>query len=252
MKRTRLLLVLAAFVLALLLVKYIYDASRAPSEWSLKTGEQRLRDVEDRRKLQLIADLQAKGLSLGDEVFIRIIKESSEFELWMRRPTGKAFELYKTWPIARWSGGLGPKLKEGDGQAPEGFYDVIAERMNPLSKYHLAFNVGYPNAFDSAHERTGSLIMVHGSNVSIGCYAMTDPVIEEIYLLVNEALKAGQTSVPVHCFPFRLSEQSIAAHSDQWREFWLNLKQGWDRFETTHVPPTWRVTDKRYEFTNIP
>lgn len=216
--------------------------------WEQMSAEQRLADVRERREASLAAELQAQGLALGDAAFVRVLKESSELELWLRPRAGKAFQRFKTWPIAKWSGTLGPKQREGDGQAPEGFYDVVPERMNPLSKYHLAFNIGYPNAFDASLSRTGSFIMVHGSNMSVGCFAMTDLVIEEIYLIVDAALRAGQTNVPVHCFPFRMTDQRLAAAPVEWAEFWRNLKQGWDRFEATHVPPSWTVRDGRYAF----
>ncbi len=209
---------------------------------------QRIADVKQRREAVVRESLKQKGFALGDAAFIRIIKESSELELWLRAGDSRAFAFYKTWPIAKWSGSPGPKQKEGDGQAPEGFYDVVLKRMNPMSKYHLSFNIGYPNAFDTALKRTGNLIMVHGSDVSIGCYAMTDPVIEEIYLIVDAALHGGQNSVPVHCFPFRMTNERLAGEQGEWREFWLNLKQGWDAFESKHVPPVWKVRGGKYVF----
>jgi murein L,D-transpeptidase YafK len=207
-------------------------------DWQAMNAAQRLDDVHRRRANEISTELARQGLSLGDEVFIRIIKENNELTLWMRPHDEARFRVYKSWPIARWSGTLGPKQQEGDGQAPEGFYDVTASRMNPMSKYHLSFNIGYPNAYDLAHQRTGSLIMVHGSDVSIGCFAMTDPVIEEIYLIVEAALKKGQSSIAVHCFPFRMTDERLAAEAhSEWHEFWMNLKEGWDAFEKTSIPP---------------
>jgi len=220
----------------------------APANWQELNAEQRRADLHTRRTADVTATLSEKGFTLGDPVFIRIVKESGELELWLKPKNAAAFAHYKTWPIARWSGTLGPKHKEGDGQAPEGFYSVTPRLMNPLSRYHLSFNIGYPNAFDRAHQRTGGLIMVHGSNVSIGCFAMTDPVIEEIYLIAEAALKAGQSSFAVHCFPFRMTEDRMTADLGANRDFWLNLKQGWDAFEKTHVPPTWSVSGQSYQF----
>ena len=95
--------------------------------------------------------------------------------------TTAASTIFKTYPICSYSGGLGPKIQQGDRQAPEGFYLVSLEQLNPRSKYYLAFNVGFPNAYDRAYGRTGSNIMVHGDCTSSGCYAMTDAVMEEIY-----------------------------------------------------------------------
>lgn len=226
--------------------QFFTPVSSAPANWQSLSADQRLANLRERRTNDVTDSLKAKGFTLGDEAFIRVIKESSELELWLCPAKSKSFQLYKTWPIARWSGALGPKQKEGDRQAPEGFYDIVTSRLNPMSKYHLSFNIGYPNAYDQSLKRTGHLIMIHGSNVSVGCYAMTDLVIEEIYLIVEAALKKGQSSIAVHCFPFRMTDEQLAAHPGEWQDFWLNLKASWDAFEKTHVPPAWTITNKRY------
>ncbi len=191
--------------------------------------------------------LRAKGLRWGAPVFIRIFKEEKQLELWV--DDGKQFKLLKTWPICKFSGALGPKLKEGDGQAPEGFYFVSRARMNPHSRFHLSFNLGYPNSYDRAHGRTGSALMVHGNCVSIGCYAMTDPRIEEIYSLCDAALQNGQRFFRVHCFPFRMTEANMKKHrKSKWTKEWQNLKVGSDWFEKTKRPPNVEVRGKRYTF----
>lgn len=193
--------------------------------------------------------LQKRGLAFGDEIFVRIFKAESELELWMRHDRAERFELLKTYPICAYSGELGPKQQVGDEQAPEGFYAVSKKSLNPRSNYHLSFNIGYPNAYDRAHDRTGSLIMVHGDCVSIGCFAMTDEGIEEIYSLADAALAAGQTFFRVHAFPFRMSNKNMAAHAkSQWKDFWANLKEGYDHFEKHRVPPDVAVKDKKYVF----
>lgn len=215
-------------IIALLLVTH----TAMSADWSQLTPEQRVADVKQRREATLKQELSALGLKLGNTVFIRVMKENSEMELWLQPAAEKPFHLFKTYPIARWSGTLGPKQKEGDLQAPEGRYAITRRLMHPGSKYHLAMNIGYPNAQDRTLGRTGSLIMIHGSNVSLGCFAMTDPVIEEIYLLVDAALNAGQNEVPVHSFPFRMTEERMAKETDSpWREFWQELKAMWDAFE---------------------
>jgi murein L,D-transpeptidase YafK len=200
---------------------------------------------------KLKRELAAKGLRMGDPVFIRIFKESRELEMWIQEPKKKIYKLFKTYPVANWGGGtLGPKLKQGDGQAPEGFYFVQRGQMNPKSKYHLAFNLGYPNGFDLAHRRTGDFLMVHGSNVSIGCYAMTDALIEEIYTLTDAALRKGQGFFRVHAFPFRMTEARMKKAADsRWFDFWKNLKTGYDWFENSKLPPNVTVdASKRYRF----
>jgi murein L,D-transpeptidase YafK len=147
------------------------------------------------------------------------------------------------------SGKLGPKLAEGDAQAPEGFYQVEAKSMNPNSAFHLSFDIGYPNDYDRAQNRTGNWIMVHGGNASVGCFAMTDPVIEQIYLVVEAALIHGQASVPVHVFPFRMTEERMrAAATAEWLPFWQDLREGYRRFEESHVPPVPQIDAGRYTF----
>lgn len=176
------------------------------------------------------------GEHFGKPVFIRIIKEDYKLELWLQDKDG-LWDVLKTYEIAGMSGELGPKTKEGDEQAPEGFYRVYPGSMNPRSRYHLSFNIGYPNAYDRQLNRTGSFIMVHGSDVSIGCFAMTDPVIEEIYTLVNEAFKAGVSYVPVQVYPFRMSEERMEAEKEnEHYEFWQHLLPGWQHTEIEQAP----------------
>lgn len=194
-------------------------------------------------------DLAAAGLRLGDPVFLRVFKREALLELWVRQPGAAAFRLFRTWPVAKMSGELGPKLAEGDLQAPEGFYYVSGKNLNPNSRFHLSFDLGYPNEHDRAHGRTGSHLMVHGSNVSIGCFAMTDAGIEEIFTLCAAALDGGQAFFRVHVFPFRMTEEALrAASGHRWEEFWKNLKEGYDQFERTRVPPEVGVMDGRYVF----
>lgn len=189
-----------------------------------------------------LVELSAK---VGDPVFIRIFKEELLLEVWIR--TGTEYQHLKDYAICAYSGYLGPKLKEGDRQAPEGFYKVKKYQLNPNSKFHLSFNLGYPNKYDRAHERTGSFLMVHGNCVSDGCYAMTDDKIEEIYALVESALQKGQKYVQVHAYPFRMTEENMALFSDnEWYDFWMNLKEGYDYFESEKLPPLVKVENKQY------
>lgn len=190
--------------------------------------------------------LGRKGMDEGAPIFVRIFKEESELEVWKARADGR-FYHFKTYPICNWSGKLGPKTEYGDRQAPEGFYRVNADQLNPDSKYYLAFNIGYPNAFDRALHRTGSALMVHGKCKSAGCYAMTDALIEEIYGLAREALKGGQQSFQVHAFPFRMTPANMARFKDNKNyRFWHTLKQGYDFFETFRIPPSIAVCERRY------
>jgi len=203
---------------------------------------------------QRLADLnlpmlmKEKNMKVGSPVFIRAFKEERELELFLETDNG-TYELLRTYPIAAASGKLGPKLEEGDSQVPEGFYFSSQQSMKPDSAFHLGFNIGYPNAYDRAYGRTGSFIMVHGSNVSIGCLAMTDAKIEEIYWLCQAALDAGQSFFRVHIFPFRMTEKRMQqAASSTHYPFWKNLKTGHDIFEITRTPPNSSVRDKQYFF----
>jgi murein L,D-transpeptidase YafK len=196
---------------------------------------------------------------MGSPVYVRIFKQEGQLELWLR--SNGRLALYRTYPICKWSGRLGPKIKEADYQSPEGFYSVSAKQLNPRSNYHRAFNVGYPNAFDRQNGRTGGLVMVHGACKSVGCFAMTDRGIEEIYGFVAAAINAGQREVPVHIFPFRMTESAIAREtgggwlafvggggSPQWASFWRNLKEGYDIFEQTGEPPAAFACGDHYAF----
>lgn len=190
--------------------------------------------------------LGRKGMDQGAPIFIRIFKEESELEVWKARDDGR-FYHFKTYPICNWSGKVGPKREQGDRQAPEGFYRVSQNQMNPNSNYHLAFNIGYPNAYDRSLQRTGQYLMVHGDCKSAGCYAMTDALIEEIYALAREALRGGQESFDVHAFPFRMTNANMARHNgDPNFGFWRTLKQGYDFFELYRIPPTVAVCERRY------
>lgn len=195
---------------------------------------------------ETVSLLGKKGMTAGAPIFVRIFKEESELEVWKMRDDGR-FYHFKTYPICNWSGELGPKEVQGDKQAPEGFYTISESQMNPNSKYYLAFNIGYPNAYDRAHGRTGEALMVHGKCKSAGCYAMTDALAEEIYALAREAFRGGQTSFQVHAFPFRLTQEKLDRFkSHKWYAFWKTLKEGYDFFEANRIPPAVAVCERRY------
>jgi murein L,D-transpeptidase YafK len=193
--------------------------------------------------------LEQHGVKLGSPVFVRIFKREFELELWMLRD-GK-FHRFATYPICRWSGRLGPKFATGDRQAPEGFYSVDSKSLNPKSRWHRSFNLGYPNAFDRAHARTGSFLMVHGGCSSVGCYAMTDAVIDEVWRIVTAALDQGQKRFQVQVLPFRLTGANIDRYSGHMHAaFWRSLKPGYDLFEADHLPPVVSLCGKQYTFSS--
>ena len=196
----------------------------------------------------LVSLLERKKMPRLSPILIRIFKEESELEVWKATATGR-FELLKLYPVCRWSGEIGPKLHEGDYQAPEGFYAITPRLMNPNSSYYLAINMGFPNAFDAANGRDGSLIMIHGDCASIGCYAMTDAQIGEIYGLARDAFLGGKRTLQVQAYPFRMTPDNLARHrTNPSLPFWQMLKVGNDHFEATHLAPRVDVCDRRYVF----
>lgn len=196
--------------------------------------------------------MKSHGMTPASPILMRIFKEESVLEVWKQKDTGR-FELVKSYEICAYSGKLGPKVREGDRQAPEGFYSISRGLLNPRSEYHLAFNTGFPNSFDRSLGRTGSNLMVHGSCSSAGCYSMTDENIAEIYAFAREALTGGkQTAFQVQAFPFRMTPENMARHRDDPNfAFWKNLKEGYDHFELTKAPPKVDVCGKRYVFNQV-
>jgi murein L,D-transpeptidase YafK len=190
--------------------------------------------------------MKTQGLKKSAPIFVRIFKRESELEVWKQRDDGR-YALLKTYPICKWSGRLGPKLKQGDKQAPEGFYTVSARQMNPNSSFHLSFNLGYPNKLDKAYNRTGNFLMVHGDCRSAGCYAMTDVLIEEIYAIAREAFAGGQKKFQVQALPFRMNDENMKRYArGKWSGFWRDLKKGSDAFEITSIPPKIDICERRY------
>jgi murein L,D-transpeptidase YafK len=196
----------------------------------------------------VLDELDRKNMPKESPILIRIFKEESELELW-KVDKSRRFALLRSYPICRWSGDLGPKFQEGDRQAPEGFYTVTPDLMNPNSHYHLAINTGFPNAFDRANGRSGASLMIHGDCASVGCYAMTDEQIAEIYALAREAFFGGQRSFQIQAYPFRMTPVNMARHRNSPHlVFWKDLKEGYDHFEVTRKEPKVAVCDKHYVF----
>jgi murein L,D-transpeptidase YafK len=195
-----------------------------------------------------LRQMESQNIDRAAPVLIRIYKEERMLEVWKQDRTGK-FALLKSYSICKFSGKLGPKIAEGDRQAPEGFYDITSYQMNPQSSEYLSFNVGFPNAFDRSLGRTGNFLMVHGGCRSVGCYAMTNNQMEEIYGLVDEAFKGGQDKVQLQAFPFQMTAENLVRHAqDPNAPFWQMLKTGSDAFSEAGRPPTVAVCDQRYVF----
>lgn len=206
-------------------------------------GDGPLPNTPDTRRLP--ERLAERGLAAGNPIFVRIFKQESQLELWMQK--GDAFVLLDTYPICHWTGTLGPKLREGDKQSPEGFYSIAAPQLRHLGRWRRGLNIGFPNAYDQIQQRTGSYILIHGGCSSTGCFAMTGPVQDEIYHLAEAAIRNGQPRVHIHVFPFRMTDANMQAQSASiWRDFWDDLRAAYDSFDRTRVPPSVEVCNRRY------
>lgn len=211
---------------------------------TLATNAKANRPIPDK----MLAEMSDKDMDPQSPMLVRLYKQEAELEVWKQNRSGR-FELLKVYPICRWSGDLGPKVKEGDRQAPEGFYTISPAQMNPSSAYYLSFNTGFPNTYDRAWGRTGSELMVHGDCSSRGCYAMTDEQIAEIYSLGRESFFGGQRAFQFQAYPFRMTAKNMARHRNNPNlAFWKMLKEGSDHFEVTHLEPKVDVCEKRYVF----
>jgi len=233
---------------SLIILFVFFVISRGSLAQSRVPSSSRSRNAIERVKPGLKKEFENKGLNYGSPIFIRIFKESMELEIWVK--SENTFTLFKTYEICTYgSGTLGPKTRQGDGKAPEGFYFVTPQRLNPVSDFHLSFNLGYPNKYDRIHEWTGGNLMVHGSCVSIGCYAMTNEGIEEIFATGDAAFRNGQSFFRVHIFPFKMNKSNMEKHKQsKWIEFWNNLKEGYDFFEKNKIPPNVEVVNRKYIF----
>jgi murein L,D-transpeptidase YafK len=225
----------------------VIDSGETAQKESLPVSDRSV-EIVAKNSGPLNEQMKAKNLELGSPIFLQIFKQESEVDLWVQPGKGKDYVLFKTYPICNFSGDLGPKLKEGDKQSPEGFYQVKPSAMNPNSSYHLSFNLGFPNKLERQLGRTGSYLMVHGNCVSVGCYAMGDDQIEELYTLAEAAFKGGQKAFAVHAFPFRMTEENLNEHKySQWYHFWKNMKEGYDAFGSTRTPPAISVAKQSYK-----
>lgn len=233
-----------AFLLAWSLIAAARSAAAEGAGAPSKPGiERSLSDAADAGELE--RRLAAKGMAAGSPIMLRIFKTESELEVWVHN--GARFDLFAVYPICNWSGRLGPKLTEGDRQSPEGLYSIGARQLHRTGRWRRSLDIGFPNTFDRAHGRTGSYILVHGGCTSTGCYAMTNPVMEEVFTLSEAALAQGQERIQVHVFPFRMTQENLAAHAhNHWNGFWTSLKEAYDLFERTHAPPQVSVCDSRY------
>ncbi|MBI1648628.1 murein L,D-transpeptidase [Hyphomicrobium sulfonivorans] len=221
------------------------DKLRTERKRANKSGKLPLPGTPDLNRLD--ERLSEAKITPDTPLFFRFFKAESEMEIWAGDENGN-YSLFATYPICYWSGKLGPKLKEGDKQAPEGFYTINLEQSyHKGPRWPRSLNLGYPNPFDKINLRSGSYILIHGGCSSVGCFAMTNASSKEIHKLATQALEGGQSHIPVHVFPFRMTEENFAKYdAPKWQGFWRNLKEGYDLFERTKRPPRVSVCGLRY------
>ncbi|MBB25653.1 MAG: 2-dehydro-3-deoxyphosphooctonate aldolase [Geminicoccus sp.] len=201
---------------------------------------------------QLPGDLAAIGARLGVPMLLRVFKQEREVEVWVQPEDQQTFVLFRIFPICFYSGKLGPKVKEGDMQSPEGFYFIGPAQMRAKSQYHRAIDFAFPNDYDAAQGYTGTELLIHGNCVSSGCYAMTDPFVEQLYELGSATAATAAQGFWIHAFPFHMTAEALAGQQDSsWLGFWQQLKAGYDAFETSRIPPHIRVDGGRYVVASV-
>lgn len=175
-------------------------------------------------------------------------KAESELDLYVKSPENSTYKKLKTYSICAKSGNLGPKLKQGDQQVPEGFYHI--DRFNPVSSYYLSLGINYPNKADKVKSKVKNLggdIFIHGNCVTIGCLPMTDENIKEIFLYAVYAKNNGQQEIPVYIFPFNMNSKNCTHYrkknktNSELLDFWNNLKLGWDNFDKNKTELTIKI-----------
>lgn len=195
--------------------------------------------------------LKAIGYEGKIRLYVRIFKEEKTLEVWIQ--SKGIYKLYKSFEVCNYSGKLGPKVAEGDKQAPEGFYHVPADDVLWSSrKWPRALNLAFPNVFDALKKRTGSYLLIHGGCSSEGCYALKNGPMSILYDLVSIALKSGQTILPIHIFPFRLTDKNWARHLPQkagkkWEAFWRGMQPVYDGFQNNRIIPSIYVCQTGYQ-----
>ena len=227
-------------------------AAAAAAATAAADAEVRQRFTRTFKTAQLPGDLAAIGARLGAPMLLRVFKQEREVEVWVQPEDQQTFVLFRIFPICFYSGKLGPKVKEGDMQSPEGFYFVGPAQMRAKSQYHRAIDFAFPNDYDAAQGYTGTELLIHGNCVSSGCYAMTDPFVEQLYELGSATAATAAQGFWIHAFPFHMTAEALAGQQDSpWLGFWQQLKAGYDAFETSRIPPHIRVEGGRYVVASV-
>jgi murein L,D-transpeptidase YafK len=209
----------------------------------------RVKDAYDSKWASLKNEMKIQKINPDEfDIYFRAFKHEEVLEVWLKNKGKTKYTLFKTYTICASSGSLGPKRKEGDGQVPEGFYNI--DLFNPKSNYYLSLRVNYPNASDVILKdgtNAGGAIMVHGDCVTIGCLPMTNDIIKEIYVLCVEA-KNRNNPIYIDILPIKFTEVNIkmleATYPKSKLSFWNTLKPGYDYFEEHHWLPKVNIDRK--------
>ena len=199
---------------------------------------------------------KSKGIAYPlKNIYLRVFKDEQELEVWALNVKNRRYVLLKQYDICAIGSKLGPKREQGDGITPEGFYYISV--FNPQSNFYISLGLNYPNISDkikSGDKNPGGDIFIHGNCVSIGCMAMKDHNIKEIYWMAVLARNAGQNHIPVSIFPYRFIEEKNLKMERKYAEkqdllsFWNTLKPGYDHFESRHTMFSATV-DKKGKYT---
>jgi len=180
--------------------------------------------------------INTAGYGNDFSMLINAYKAEGKLEVWLKSKSDKKYSLFRTYDFCAHSGTLGPKVVEGDGQTPEGFYYINV--FNPMSSFHLSLGISYPNAVDLARtgkeRKTGGDIYIHGNCVTVGCIPLTDDKIKEVYVLGVEARNYGQNKTPVNIYPFKMTDENMKKYSAQFPaqlSFWKTLQLGYLAFD---------------------
>jgi murein L,D-transpeptidase YafK len=213
---------------------------------------ERVKTAYEQKWINLQNDLNTAGITSTFKLYIAAYKSEGKLELWIQTEGQKKYKLFRAYDFCAHSGQLGPKIKEGDLQTPEGFYNIIA--FNPKSNFYLSLGINYPNPVDqlrSGKAKPGGDIYIHGNCVTVGCIPLTDDKIKEVYILAVEARNTGQEQIPVHIFPFKMTGENInnyLAGFPQEEELWTNLQSGYNYFEKYRIPPVATLWKGKYSF----
>lgn len=191
-------------------------------------------------------------------VYIRSFKYDSQLEVWVKNDRKEQYRLFKTYKVCALAGTLGPKRMGGDYQVPEGFYYI--NEFNPNSNYHLSLGLDYPNISDRIlgdATNPGGDIYIHGSCVTVGCIPLTDPMIEEVYIITAHAKDLGQDFIPVHIFPIRYNVKrsvdylaKLTKDDAELKDFSSHLEDAFNYFEKNKQLPVVMVSDKGEYYVN--